>query len=90
MCPPPFYAHWGIHASEEEMNEDIAASVRHVGDVVARHGPFHAVVGFSQVVCGYVCICIRQLTWTMSEMRTTMHIPAPLITPHLSLTLSSK
>ena len=47
--PAPYYEHWGLHTDDEEaMNEDICATVRYTADFVARNGPFHAIVGFSQ------------------------------------------
>jgi len=48
ICPPPYYAHWGINADEDGMSQDVAASVRHVASFAAQHGPFHAIIGFSQ------------------------------------------
>ena len=47
IAPGPYYAHWALGV--EDLNSEIVASVRHVSEYVAQNGPFHAVMGFSQV-----------------------------------------
>ncbi len=57
----PFFAHWNISSSADAMNEEVAATVRYVAEFVAQNGPFHAVMGFSQVCsarsCWLLCCC---------------------------------
>jgi len=48
LFPPPYYAHWNNQMGVNVSNEDISASLRQVSKFIAEHGPFHAVIGFSQ------------------------------------------
>jgi hypothetical protein len=50
----PFFAHWNITSTPDEMNEEVSATVRYVAAYVAQNGPFHAILGFSQVTTGSV------------------------------------
>ena len=49
MFEGPYYAHYDVKADESQLNDEIAATVRHVAHFVSQNGPFHAIIGFSQV-----------------------------------------
>ena len=70
----PFFAHWNISSTPDAMNEEVAATVRYVAEYVAQHGPFHAVIGFSQVCSARVSALLvscrrRKLTLVWSGNR---------------------
>jgi hypothetical protein len=62
----PFFAHWNITSTPDEMNEEVSATVRYVAEYVAQNGPFHAILGFSQVTTGWVHSPISRAALTLA------------------------